>query len=603
MGCGGSRNKIENYQIRDKNFFVEAFKADIKNQKGLVIDENKNTQSCKAISDKNPAFLEEIMDNADESGSVKPWLANMVPPQEEIIENKEIPSEKLKIEYVFGYRSYDMRHNIFFVDDDHIAYTTGALGVIQNTNDLTQKIFGGLEWDESAFCHDEMITSVAMFAGSTPMIATGQRKNKPFIHVWSPNDTTKVIRTIHLLKGSKEVSRLVFDYKGEYLFAIGRDKLNTFYFFNLHSKTKYWVSKSGENIIFDVALSPNSQKFCMVGVKTIIFGDYSLKTLENQAFIREDLIDNTFTAVCYTSQHCLIATQNGKILIWLNAKYLGEVKVGVSAIHVLYFNEKNNSIYASDSDKKIYTFSINIGEKPNEILNMRDRTELTSIAKAIDINMKGEMVIGLKNGMIIIKDSNYLSKGPDKIIVKSHYSGKILGLIYVPDNYVLTVGEDNRLMVWNIENKLCESIAFLNDRSDSDSDFDSKHCSKTLSYSSIINHIAIGLNNGEISIRNGLKSPNDRIIPNIRISQKEIENVKYSPNGAYLAASSNAGEFYLLNTKQNYSISYKLKGHEFPVIQLDWDQTSAYIQAVTLSNEYLFYDVKSEKIVPSINQL
>jgi WD40 repeat protein len=602
MGCGGSRNKNENNIIRDRNFIIEAFKADKKLERGLVIDENKNIQSCKVISDQNPAFMEELLDHADESGSVKPWLNNMVPPEEELIENKEIPSESLKIEHVFGYRSYDVRHNLFFVNDEHIAYTTGALGVVQNKNNLSQKIFGGLEWDESASCHDDMITSVAYYGGSAPMIATGQRKNKPIIHVWSPNDTTKVLHTIHLLKGSKEVSRLAFDYKGEFLFAAGRDKLNSFYFFNLQTKSKYWMSKTGENILFDVALSPNSPKFCIVGVKTIIFGDYSSKTLENQSYIREDLFDNTFTAVCFTKQHCLIATQSGKILIWLHSKYLGEVKAGSTAIHVLYFNERNNTIYASDSDKKIYTFLVISSEKANEILKLRDTIDLSSIAKAIDINSIDEMVIGLKHGKIMLKDSKNPNRA-DKVIIKSHYSGKVSGLSYVPDKYVITTGEDNRLMVWNIEKKACEAIAYLNDRTDSESDFDSKHCSKTISYCPSLNHIAIGLNNGEISIRNGLKSPNDRLMSNIRISQKEIENVKYSPNGIYLAVASNAGEFYLLNTKQNYNISFKLKGHESPVIQLDWDQTSGYIQAVTLENEYLFYEVKSEKIVASNSKL
>jgi len=42
------------------------------------------------------------------------------------------PNGNLKLKYAHGFRSFDTRGNLKYVDKDHVAFTTAALGVILN---------------------------------------------------------------------------------------------------------------------------------------------------------------------------------------------------------------------------------------------------------------------------------------------------------------------------------------------------------------------------------------------------------------------------------------------------------------------------------------
>jgi WD40 repeat protein len=51
------------------------------------------------------------------------------------------PECTLKREYVYGYRTKDMRNNLFYLSDGKILYNAAALGIILDVETNTQTFF------------------------------------------------------------------------------------------------------------------------------------------------------------------------------------------------------------------------------------------------------------------------------------------------------------------------------------------------------------------------------------------------------------------------------------------------------------------------------
>jgi len=73
------------------------------------------------------------------------------------------PEGNLKLKYAHGFRSFDTRGNLKYIDKDHIAFTTAALGVIMNKTSNVQNFFN---------LHEEDVVSMTLHPGKD-IIATG----------------------------------------------------------------------------------------------------------------------------------------------------------------------------------------------------------------------------------------------------------------------------------------------------------------------------------------------------------------------------------------------------------------------------------------------
>ena len=74
----------------------------------------------------------------------------------------------------------------------------------------------------------------------------------------------------------------------------------------------------------------------------------------------------------------------------------------------------------------------------------------SSFPRAIDY-FNGKILIGLRNGSIYEVDE---ASGDKKHLMASHHEGEAWGLEVVPEeNLVLTIGDDNKVMVFDYEQK------------------------------------------------------------------------------------------------------------------------------------------------------
>ncbi len=480
MGCGASNNRDANFQlfrqkkkIKDKSLFIQIFSSEMKEMKGLVINDETDFLQLKPISENNKHFKEELLVYGDESDTILPWIAQIVQPNIKLEEIKTQPSIELKPTHIFGYRCNDSRGNLFFLDETNIIYHSGAFGIVQNIKTKEQKIFGGnaksgcseTELNNNSnnnnnknsstnlnsntnlnnnnlisgnVCHTNDICAITVFRGDVCMVATGQIDARPSILIWSPWDPSVVYAKLYLEFDSRTVASIAFDAEGKYVAALGRDQMNSFYVFDIQSKEVLWKDITGGEIIFDVKFSPvNSNEFCLIGVNSVFFCDMASKEKMNHAKSLKKYKNLTFTCVEYSrdGHKVITSTVNGLLIIWTVNKEntllkdLYEIKVSSFSILNLKISHYSNKIYCTDSHKKVFV----IDPEANSI---QDSYELEADVKGIDVNAKEKLLLGLADGRVIIK--NFKTKRIREI-THSHFSGKLKGLEFVPPHYVIEI--------------------------------------------------------------------------------------------------------------------------------------------------------------------
>ena len=116
------------------------------------------------------------------------------------------------IEFVFGYRGYDCRDNLFFIHESGLMiYHVAALAIVYNKETKMQTFYNH---------HTDDILCLSLHPIKN-FAATGQVGRDPAIHVW---DIDKM-NTLSILKGehTRGVCSLNFSSDGKKLASVGID--------------------------------------------------------------------------------------------------------------------------------------------------------------------------------------------------------------------------------------------------------------------------------------------------------------------------------------------------------------------------------------------
>ncbi|CAF1551647.1 unnamed protein product, partial [Didymodactylos carnosus] len=100
---------------------------------------------------------------------------------------KKQPEEGLILDYVFGYRGYDCRDNVFCIKSGEIVYHVAALGIVLNSETQKQRYYSG---------HTDDILCLTA-CPNTSLVASGQIGRDPPVHVWDAES----MATSAILKG------------------------------------------------------------------------------------------------------------------------------------------------------------------------------------------------------------------------------------------------------------------------------------------------------------------------------------------------------------------------------------------------------------------
>jgi WD40 repeat protein len=189
--------------------------------------------------------------------------------------------------------------------------------------------------------------------------------------------------------------------------------------------------------------------------------------------------------------------------------------------------------------------------------------------------------------------------------MESHFSGEVWGLAVINNDQVVTSGDDNQLKTWSISQRKCiargticnEARKVKRGGASSLTVFADSQCARALAYNPSNGHIAVGHNDGTLTIRAGATQL-DEIIAQTNHSREWIEDMEYSPDGSKLAVGSHDNNIYVYSTS-DYSLLGKCTKHNSFITSVDWSMDGNYIRSVCGAYELLFHNANTYVQDPS----
>ncbi|TNV83122.1 hypothetical protein FGO68_gene10203 [Halteria grandinella] len=613
--------------VRDIELEEEMTRPRLKNEFVKQTKSLKTKKTFREIKDKDDGFDYEDVGHGDESFSIKPYLSAIYIPDsyKDIEKNQTPPDEKYVIDFVYGYRSEDVRQNLFYNCKKRPVYMSACLGIIYNPskkvgNKFTREqiIFGGGEAvdlvsrqnDASLDGHNDDITCLAL-DNERKLVATGQVGSAPLIFVWDAL-TAEKISFVRLPRGSRSVTSIGFNYNATLLACVDfSDK------FNIHIVD--WRKKQ----ILMSNWSPLGDKLCTVAQRSISFwtftqpnGKPTLKKSNNVSPIEEE--GSAVAMLCATHDskgYCFTGGQNGTIYKWA-AEYTGKLvnqqkEIHKGVIHCINYAELGfqgrPSIISGGMDQLVQFLDPETLERLVHVI-------LEGVPRSVDYSKF--LLVGMRNGSIVECD---ILKEVKETIMYSHHDGEVWGLCQVDENVFVTSCDDNKVLMFDISQKKMIQKGAVNlhpeqpapgmtsvresihSRPQGGAPTTSKHPpsqqSRALAYHAKHQHLAVATNIGTVSIREvkfGKSMDLDQECCLIHDTHEWIESMVYSPSGVKLAVGSHDNKIYIYLAPK-YTQVHVFSGHTSFINSMDWSNDSRFIRSTSGAYELLYWDIGQKK--------
>lgn len=105
-------------------------------------------------------------------------------------------------------------------------------------------------------------------------------------------------------------------------------------------------------------------------------------------------------------------------------------------------------------------------------------------------------------------DTNTQTK---KKVMESHSDGEVWGLAIPNDDLVLTTADDNQVKAWSLSKRKCTATGQVSSKKNqlkrkgasSLTSYPDSQCARAISYNTTNQHVAVGHNDGTLTIRAG----------------------------------------------------------------------------------------------------
>jgi WD40 repeat protein len=547
---------------------------------------DKKTGDVKAAGDKSKKIGDdELFDEEKATGdkfmAVKPWKGAVVAPTSPPPNNPNEPEVNYKLEYVYGYRTYDCRQNLFFTPSGKLVYNAAALGISHDIGSNTQTFFGGGMLSKKAKLevvgHDDDILCLAI-SPDRKCVATGQVGPKPTLCIWDA-DTCAPIKRIQVSnKDARGIACVAWSEDGQYLAFVDKHNDHNVYVYKSNGQPVY-NEKSGPAEIFAIAWSKarGDNRFAIVGQKMIGFWEVGAPKQKKGTGHG----GQTFSSVTFDpSGKCYAGAITGEVYTFDGQAMGGKKKAHQGTIHTMSYID--GKLITGGQDKKLIVWDAAL----SPILTI----SLPSIPRACDMK-DGSYAIGMRNGTVAI----YKGDKEEKIVMKSHHDGEVWGL-EIAGEHVITSCDDNKIMVWDPKTRTNLAMGTLNKVAGGKQKYGASsltaaadnQCARAVCYNPATGEVAFGLNDGTVQIRK--KDDLDNTVKSIKAAERWIEFMAYSPSGEYLAVGTHSNTICVY-TVPDYVLKGKLTAHKSSITSLDWSKDSKYIRSVCEAYELLFFKV------------
>ncbi|KAK1171259.1 echinoderm microtubule-associated protein-like 6 isoform X3 [Acipenser oxyrinchus oxyrinchus] len=490
--------------------------------------------------------------------------------------------EELVLEHVFGYRGFDCRNNLHYLNDGaDIIFHTAAAAMVQSLSTGTQSFY--LEHTDDILC-----LTVNQHPKYKNVIATGQIGTTPSIHVWDAmgKQTLSILRCSH----GKGVGYVNFSATGKLLLSVGVDPEHTITVWRWQEGARV-ASKGGHaDRIFVVEFRPDSDsQFVSVGIKHIKFWTLAggaLMYKKGGICSVEDARMQTMLSVAFGANNLTFTGAiNGAVYVWRDHVLIRVVaKAHTGPVFTMYTTLRDGLIVTGGKERPTKEGgAVKLWDQ--EMKRCRafqlETGQLVECVRSV-CRGKGKILVGTKDGEIIeVGEKNAASN----ILINGHMEGEIWGLATHPSkDMFISASDDGTIRIWDLADKKLLNKVSLGQGA------------KCAGYSPDGEMVAVGMKNGEfiIFLVNSLKVWGKK-----RDRSAAIQDIRFSPDSRFLGVGSaeSTVDFYDLTLGPSLNrIGYCTDIPSF-VIQMDFAADSKYIEVSTGAYKRQVHEVPTGKIV------
>uniref|UniRef100_H2YU30 Anaphase-promoting complex subunit 4 WD40 domain-containing protein n=1 Tax=Ciona savignyi TaxID=51511 RepID=H2YU30_CIOSA len=488
----------------------------------------------------------------------------------------------LELHHVFGYRGFDCRDNLHYIDDcAQIVYHAAGGGIVHNLASGQQSFY--LEHTDDIIC-----LSVNQHPKFPNVIATGQIGSNPTIHIWDAGSK----QSVSILKGFhvNGVCSVNFSASGKLLLSVGLDEQHSVAVWRWQEGIKACSHTCSKYRVFSAQFRPDSDStFVTVGVKHVMFWQVCGSALLGKRGVlgaTEGIQAQTMLCIAFGADNLTYTgAMNGDVYVWKGHILSRTVaKAHVGPVFSMFTTLRDGLIVTGGKEKMTKEGgAVKLWDQ--DMRRCRAFQVSTNVVKSV-CRGKGKILVGTKDSEVMeIGEKN----GACTTLVYGHTEGELWGLACHPTNMMCcTTSDDKTARIWDINEKIMLHKISLTSGS------------RGCTFSHDGNRIAVGQNNGEFLV---LDVVSLKVLCKKRDRSGAIHDIRFSPDDRLLAVGSaeQTLDFYELSANcQLNRVGYCKQIPSF-VFQMDFSADGKYIQVGTGAYKQLVFKVPSGDPVTESN--
>ncbi|KAJ8405776.1 hypothetical protein AAFF_G00312130 [Aldrovandia affinis] len=472
----------------------------------------------------------------------------------------ELPTDKLELDWVYGYRGRDCRANLYLLPSGEAVFFIACVVVLYHINKRTQRHY---------LKHTDCVRCLAIHPDKV-RVASGQSAGVD--------------------KDGKRVSSVAFSYadSGAFLCVVDDSNEHMLSLWDCAKGTKQAEIKSTNEAVFAVEFNPSdSTNIITCGKSHVYFWTLSGGALTKKQGIFGKYKKPKFIQ-CFVfsgTGDVLTGDSEGNILTWgksaADVKTLGkgaketyqimrQTRAHEGSVFTLCVLQGGAILSGGGKDRRVIRWSVDLAperecEIPENFGAVRTITEVDG----------EELLVGTTRNAIL---RGTFSDG-FVAIVQGHVD-EMWGLATHPSQSIfLTCGHDRQVCLWNTEDHRLDWIATLEE---------SGLCADFCPNGSVV---SVGLNTGRWVV---LDLQTREVVSDYTDGNEQLSVMRYSPDGSFLAVGSHDNFIYIYSVTESgrrYMRFGKCTGHSSFITHLDWSKDGKYIMSNSGDYEILYWDV------------
>uniref|UniRef100_A0AAQ5X1U1 HELP domain-containing protein n=1 Tax=Amphiprion ocellaris TaxID=80972 RepID=A0AAQ5X1U1_AMPOC len=447
----------------------------------------------------------------------------------------EPPSERLDLDWVYGYRGRDCRANLYFLPTGEAVYFIACVIVLYHINNRTQRHYRK---------HTDSVT--VTYAGAVEIVL----------------DLAFFIN-LYLFRKDSGAFLCVIDDSNEHMLSV----------WDCTKGTKHAEIKSTNEAVFAVEFNPSDSTNIITCGKSHVY----FWTLNGGQFTKKQGIFGKYKKPkfiqCFVfslTGDVLTGDSEGNILTW--GKSAADVKTLAheGSVFTLWTLHGGGLLSGGGKDRKIIRWSADLApERECEIPE-----KYGAVRTIADVDEE-ELLVGTTRNAIL---RGTFSDG-FVAIVQGHVD-EMWGLATHPSqNIFFTCGHDRQVCLWNTEEHKLDWCITLEEYG---------LCADFCPSGSVV---SVGLSTGRWMVLDLLTR---EVVSESTDGNEQLSVMRYSPDGSFLAVGSHDNFIYIYNVTESgrrYIRFGKCNGHSSFITHLDWSKDGKYIMSNSGDYEILYWDI------------